>query len=214
MGLVFLSRFGGRRTTFYPKYLQAFEFATACARLSAARRKEALTREPEALRALQPRPQIATLLPPNVMNTYVLSLLSLLPILTVALFLVILRWPAARAMPLSYIVAVALALLVWRVPGVQVAAASVNGLIVAGTLLYIIFGAILLLNTLKESGALRTIRQGFINVTPIAVFKSSSLPGSSVHSSKAPLGSVRPQPSPFRFSSDSASPRSPRSWPA
>ena len=100
------------------------------------------------------------------MNAYVLSLLSLLPILTVALFLVILRWPASRAMPLSYIVAVALALLVWRVPAVQIAAASVNGLIVAGTLLYIIFGAILLLNTLKESGALRTIRQGFINITP------------------------------------------------
>ena len=100
------------------------------------------------------------------MNIYALSFLSLLPILTVALFLVILRWPAARAMPLSYIVAVALALLVWRVPGVQVAAASVNGLIVAGTLLYIIFGAILLLNTLKESGALRTIRQGFVNITP------------------------------------------------
>ena len=100
------------------------------------------------------------------MNTYVLSFLSLLPILTVALFLVILRWPASRAMPLSYIMAVALALLVWRVPGVQVAAASVNGLIVAGTLLYIIFGAILLLNTLKESGGLRTIRQGFIDITP------------------------------------------------
>jgi len=100
------------------------------------------------------------------MNAYVLSFLSLLPILTVALFLVILRWPASRAMPLSYIVAVALALFVWRVPGVQVAAASVNGLIVAGTLLYIIFGAILLLNTLKESGGLRTIRRGFINITP------------------------------------------------
>ncbi len=100
------------------------------------------------------------------MGIYTLSLLSLLPILTVALFLVILRWPAARAMPLSYIVAALLALFVWRVPVVQIAAASVNGLIVAGTLLYIIFGAILLLNTLKESGALRTIRQGFTNITP------------------------------------------------
>jgi lactate permease len=69
-------------------------------------------------------------------------------------------------MPLSYIVAALLALFVWRVPAVQVAAASVNGLIVAGTLLYIIFGAILLLNTLKESGALRTIRRGFTNITP------------------------------------------------
>ena len=88
------------------------------------------------------------------MGTYTLSFLSLLPILTVALFLVILRWLASRAMPLSYIVAVALALFVWRVPTIQVAAATVNGLIVAGTLLYIIFGAILLLETLRKvSGA-------------------------------------------------------------
>lgn len=100
------------------------------------------------------------------MALYTLSLLSLLPILTVALFLVILRWPASRAMPLSYIVAVVLALLVWRVPAVQVAAATVNGVIVAGTLLYIIFGAILVLNTLKESGALGTIRRGFTDITP------------------------------------------------
>ncbi len=94
-----------------------------------------------------------------------LTILSLLPIITVAVFLVGLRWPASRAMPLSYLVAVALALLVWQVPGLQVAAATVNGLVIAFTLLYIIFGAILLLNTLQESGAIRTIRQGFTGIT-------------------------------------------------
>ena len=100
------------------------------------------------------------------MGTMTLTLLSLLPIATVAVFLVVLRWPASRAMPLSYVVAAGLALLVWQVPMVQVTAATLNGLIVAATLLYIIFGAILLLNTLQESGALKTIRQGFTNITP------------------------------------------------
>ena len=100
------------------------------------------------------------------MGTMTLAVLSLLPIATVALFLVVLRWPASRAMPLSYIAAAGLALLVWQVPMVQVTAATINGLIVAGTLLYIIFGAILLLNTLQESGALKTIRQGFTSITP------------------------------------------------
>ena len=95
-----------------------------------------------------------------------LSVLSLLPIITVAVFLVILRWPASRAMPLSLATAIFLALFVWQVPVLQVLAASVNGVIVALTLLYIIFGAILLLNTLQESGALRTIRQGFTDITP------------------------------------------------
>ena len=100
------------------------------------------------------------------MTTATLSVLSLLPIITVAVFLVGLRWPASRAMPLSYGVAIVLALAVWQVPFVQVLAASINGLIVALTLLYIIFGAILLLNTLQEGGALKTIRQGFTNISP------------------------------------------------
>ena len=100
------------------------------------------------------------------MSTAVLTVLALLPIITVAVFLVGLRWPASRAMPLSYAVAIVLAIAVWQVPGVQVAAASINGLILTLRLLYIIFGAILLLNTLQESGAIKTIRQGFTDITP------------------------------------------------
>jgi len=93
------------------------------------------------------------------------AILAFLPILVVAVFLVMLRWPASRAMPLSYLTAAALALWVWGISFAQVAAASVKGLIVAATLLHIIFGAILLLNTLQQSGALRTIRAGFTNIS-------------------------------------------------
>ncbi len=100
------------------------------------------------------------------MSTGVLALLSLLPIISVAIFLVLLRWPASRAMPIAYVVAAALAIMIWQVPLAKLLAASVNGLIVAGTLIYIIFGAILLLNTLQQSGAIRTIRQGFSDITP------------------------------------------------
>jgi len=100
------------------------------------------------------------------MSETVLAFLAFLPILVVAVFLVGLRWPASRAMPLSYVTAVILAVAIWKVPIPQVAAASVKGLVVAGTLLYIIFGAILLLNTLQESGALRVIREGFTSISP------------------------------------------------
>ncbi len=100
------------------------------------------------------------------MSSTLLALLATLPIVVVGLFLVGLRWPASRAMPLSYLTAAGLALFVWQVPAVQVAAASLKGLIVAVRLLYIIFGAILLLNTLRESGALRVIRQGFTDISP------------------------------------------------
>jgi lactate permease len=96
----------------------------------------------------------------------VLSLLSLLPILVVGLFLVGMQWPASRAMPISYLTAVGLALWIWNISLTQVEAATLKGLVVAATLLYIIFGAILLLNTLQESGALRAIRHGFTSITP------------------------------------------------
>jgi lactate permease len=99
------------------------------------------------------------------LSLLLLAGVACLPILVVGLFLVVLRWPASRAMPLSYATAALLALLVWQVPWKQVAAASLHGLIIAGTLLYIVFGAILLLNTLRESGALRSIRNGFTNIT-------------------------------------------------
>ena len=100
------------------------------------------------------------------MSTGLLALLSLLPIISVAVFLVMLRWPASRAMPIAYIVAVALAYFIWQVPTIKIMAASVNGLIVAFTLIYIIFGAILLLNTLLQSGAIRAIREGFSDISP------------------------------------------------
>ena len=100
------------------------------------------------------------------MHPSLLAFLTILPILTVAVLLVVLRWPASRAMPICYGLAAALALFIWQVPAAQVAAASINGLMITVTLLYIIFGAMLLLNTLRESGGLRVIRQGFTDISP------------------------------------------------
>jgi lactate permease len=42
----------------------------------------------------------------------------------------------------------------------------VQGLFITGNILYIIFGAILLLNVLKHSGAIAVIRSGFTSVSP------------------------------------------------
>ena len=100
------------------------------------------------------------------MSEILTLLLSLSPIAVVGIFLVGLRWPAAKAMPLAYVTAVLVAFFYWQLSAPQIAAASLNGLVVAFTLLYIIFGAILLLNTLSESGGLSVIRRGFTDITP------------------------------------------------
>ena len=100
------------------------------------------------------------------MSNGALAILSMLPIAVVAVLLVGFRWPASRAMPITYVVCAALALWVWQVPGSIVAAASLNGVAIAASLIFIIFGAIVLLNTLQESGALHTIRRGFTSISP------------------------------------------------
>jgi lactate permease len=93
-------------------------------------------------------------------------LLAFAPILVVAILLVGMRLPASKAMPIAYLCVVALAFFVWRLAVPTIAAASLNGLVVTAQLLFIIFGAILLLNTLSESGALAVIRGGFTDITP------------------------------------------------
>ena len=47
----------------------------------------------------------------------------------------------------------------------RILASTLQGLIITFNILWIIFGAILLLNTLKYSGAIRTIRQGFSGIS-------------------------------------------------
>ncbi len=94
------------------------------------------------------------------------TFLALTPILTVFLLLVVLRLPAKYAMTASYLVTALLALFVWQTGTAKVAAATTNGVIVALTILFIVFSAILLLNTLKESGAMMAIRRGFMDITP------------------------------------------------
>jgi lactate permease len=89
------------------------------------------------------------------------ALLAVLPILLAAVLLVGLRWPAKRTMPLVYLSTVLIAIFIWDVSVARVVASSIQGLFVTFDILYIILGAILLLNTLRYSGAIQTIRHGF-----------------------------------------------------
>jgi lactate permease len=69
-------------------------------------------------------------------------------------------------MPVGYVIVVAIAMGVWKIDLIEIAAASVEGLIIASGLLYIIFGALLLLATLTASGAMQSIRSAFTRISP------------------------------------------------
>lgn len=99
------------------------------------------------------------------MSLGVQALLAATPILLGAVLLIGFRVPAKWAMPLVYVSAVAIALSAWEVEANRVAAASVEGLVLAGEILLIIFGAILLLNTLEQSGAVSAIRRSFHEIS-------------------------------------------------
>jgi len=100
------------------------------------------------------------------MRLGLLAFLALFPILVVFILIVLLRRPATKAMPLAYLVTCILAFLLWKVPLAQISAASVDGLITAASILYIIIGAIFLLNLLQESGAISTIRRSMYLISP------------------------------------------------
>ncbi len=99
------------------------------------------------------------------MTPGVQALLAALPIVLAAVLLVGLRWPAKRTMPLVYLTTIAIALFLWDVGLARLVASTIQGLFVTFDILYIILGAILLLNTLRYTGAIQTIRQGFATIS-------------------------------------------------
>lgn len=100
------------------------------------------------------------------MSDGLLALFAFTPILLAAVMLIGLRWPASRAMPLVYLFTAAIGLFVWDMSFNRIIASTLQGLVITLGLLWIIFGAILLLNTLKHSGGITAIRAGFTTISP------------------------------------------------
>ncbi len=70
-------------------------------------------------------------------------------------------------MAIAYGVTLLIAWGAWRVPFPVIVAASLQGLILAVSLVYIIFGALLLLATLTQSGAVNSIREAFVRISKV-----------------------------------------------
>jgi len=87
------------------------------------------------------------------------------PIALALILLVPLRRPAYQAMPLAWLAAALIASVLWRMPMTWIVAATVNGVLTAMTILVIVFGALLLLNTLRKAGALSVISASLLQVT-------------------------------------------------
>ncbi|OLQ77683.1 lactate permease [Photobacterium proteolyticum] len=99
------------------------------------------------------------------MNDTLLALLAFSPIVVAAILLVGLNWPAKRAMPVAFLLTVGIAIFFWDMSANRVFASTLQGLAITVAVLWIVFGAIFLLNTLKHTGAIATIRSGFTDIS-------------------------------------------------
>ena len=86
------------------------------------------------------------------MSITLLALLAFSPILTAAVLLVGFRIPARIAMPIALLLTIIVSYFFWDISTLQILASTIQGLFITFDILYIIFGAIVLLTLLKYSG--------------------------------------------------------------
>ena len=101
----------------------------------------------------------------NTFSINLFALIAFLPILLSGILLVGFKISAKFTMPIVYIITFIIGYYFWGMTLNRILASSLQGLVITVNILWIIFGAIMLLNTLKYSGAIKTIRQNFSGVS-------------------------------------------------
>lgn len=92
-------------------------------------------------------------------------ILSIVPIAIVLILLSVFNIPSKRAMPIGWATALLVAFLFWKMPPIDLGAWSIVGGFKGLEIVITIFGAMLLLNTMKHSGGMSVISDGFKSIT-------------------------------------------------
>lgn len=95
-----------------------------------------------------------------------LAIVAFLPILATLVLMTAFNWSAKRSLMISWLMAGVLAFIFWDIDLKAIAATSLYGLLKSLDVLIIVFGAVLVMNTLKASGATAAINRGFMNINP------------------------------------------------
>ena len=95
-----------------------------------------------------------------------MALLAFLPILATLILMTVFNWPAKRCLAISWVMALAFGFFFWKIDAMALVASSLYGVLGSFDVLIIIIGAILVMNTLKISGATSSINHGFMNICP------------------------------------------------
>lgn len=95
-----------------------------------------------------------------------LAFLAFIPILATLILMMVFNWPAKRCLLISLVIAAIFSFFFWDVDLKAILGSSLYGMLSSLDVLIIITGAILVMNTLKASGATAAINRGFMNISP------------------------------------------------
>lgn len=95
-----------------------------------------------------------------------MAILAFIPIVLTLILMMVFNWPAKRCLLISWLLACVFAFFAFDIDLKALFASSLHGMLSSADVLIIILGAILLMNTLKASGATSSINRGFMNICP------------------------------------------------
>lgn len=93
------------------------------------------------------------------------ALIAAVPILLTVVLMAFFNWSARRSLMLSWLAACLVAGFIWKMSLHEISARTLSGFLGAFETVAIIFGAILLMNILKQSGAMASINKMFSGIT-------------------------------------------------
>ena len=93
------------------------------------------------------------------------AIIAFIPIIVTVVLMVGFNWPAKRALPLAWALAFVIGVAVWKMSIAAAVTQTVIGFLEAFAVLVIIFGAILIMNTLSASGAMAAINRMFTGIS-------------------------------------------------
>ena len=94
------------------------------------------------------------------------ALIAFIPLVFTVIVMAGFNWSAKRALPVAWFITAVIAFGVWKMELGSVAAYTLQGMLSSLDTIIIVFGAILIMNTLKASGAMAVINRGFSSLTP------------------------------------------------
>lgn len=93
------------------------------------------------------------------------AIIAFIPIILVIVLMAVLNIPAKRAIPGGWLLCSVLSLIFWRMSFGNLVKQTVVGFLESITVLLVIFGAVLIMNTLSESGAMDSIKGMFHGIS-------------------------------------------------